>query len=194
VCSPPSGTSSPVTLYDDPRRLTTLLRLVTEFLIEWLYVQDRACGGAQVVCVADHVCSQVTPAQLREFVLPNMQALYSAFPNAARIYHNEGRHSDEHLAMVLDFGADVSHFGSDVHALTDLYSKVGDRLVLFGGLNPHGAMRHGTPAQVPQVRAETREALRAAQGHRLLLSTGTGTTPEATLENQQAMVETALAQ
>jgi uroporphyrinogen decarboxylase len=178
-------------LYDDPKRVKTLLCLVTESLIEWLRVQDSAMGGAEAVCVADHLCSQVTPAQLREFVLPNMQAIYSAFPGAVRFYHNEGRHSAEHVDLVLSFGADVWHFGSDVHALPELYSKIADRIVLFGGLNPHGAMRHGTPAQ---VRAETEEALRAAEGHRILLSTGTGTTPEATLANQRAMVETVLAQ
>jgi uroporphyrinogen-III decarboxylase len=51
-------------------------------------------------------------------------------------------------------------------------------------------MRHGTPAL---VRAETRAVVEASRGRRLLLSTGTGTTPETTLENQRAMVEEALA-
>jgi len=90
----------------------------------------------------------------------------------------------------LDFGADIWHFGSDVHPIQDLYAKTKDRIIPFGGLNPHGVMRHGSPEQ---VRAETREVLRAARGHKLLLSTGTGTTPEVTLENQRAMVEAAIA-
>ena len=61
-------------------------------------------------------------------------------------------------------------------------------VVLFGGLNPHGAMRVGTP---DEVREETRAVVEAAKGRRLILSTGTGTTPEATLANQRAMVEEA---
>jgi uroporphyrinogen-III decarboxylase len=64
-----------------------------------------------------------------------------------------------------------------------------DALVPFGGINPHGPMRHGTPEQ---VRAETKAALKAAEGKRILLSTGTGTTPETTLQNVRAMVEAAL--
>ena len=176
-------------MYDDPRRVSNLLSLVTEFIIEWLRLQDQAFGGAALLCIADHVCSQVTPDQLREFILPQMQAIYRAFPKPVKIYHNEGRHSDEHIATVLAFGAEVWHFGSDVHELAELYEGIGDRIVPFGGVNPHGVMRHGTPEQ---VREETRRALEAARGHRLLLSTGTGTTPEATLENQRAMVETAV--
>ena len=92
--------------------------------------------------------------------------------------------------MVLDFGADIWHFGSDQHDISELYSKVGDEIVLFGGLDPHGVMRFGKP---DEVRNETRRVLHASQNRRLLLSTGTGTTPETTLENQRAMIETAAA-
>jgi uroporphyrinogen-III decarboxylase len=177
-----------LTMYDDPKRLHTLMSLVTEFLIAWLRKQDEAIGGAEVLCVADHVCNQVPPALLREFILPHERAIFSEFPKAVRIYHNEGRHSDEHIAMVLDFGADVWHFGSDVHTLPELYSKIGDHIVLFGGLNPHGVIRLGTP---DGVSAETRRVLAEARDRRLILSTGTGTTPDTPLANQRAMVEAA---
>jgi uroporphyrinogen-III decarboxylase len=49
-------------------------------------------------------------------------------------------------------------------------------------------MRFGKPNE---VRDETLKVLQASKNRRLLLSTGTGTTPETTLENQRAMVETA---
>jgi hypothetical protein len=38
-----------------------------------------------------------------------------------------------------------------------VYEKVGDAMVPFGGLDAHGAMRHGTPEM---VKAETREVLK----------------------------------
>jgi uroporphyrinogen decarboxylase len=175
-------------LYDDPARLQALMQMVADVLVEWLRVQDEVAGGAQVVCVADHVFSQVPPELAREFFLPHMQACFAALPDVVSIYHNEGRHSDEHLPMVLDFGPDVWHFGSDVHDLDDLLGTVGDRLVLFGGLDPHGVIRHGTPQD---VRTATEDVLGAARDHRLLLSTGTGTTPDTPLANQRAMVEAA---
>ena len=51
-------------------------------------------------------------------------------------------------------------------------------------------MRYGTPEEVSE---ETRVVLKESKGHRLLLSTGTGTSPEVTLENMRAMIETATA-
>lgn len=177
-------------LYENPQRIKKLMEMVTELIVDWLHLQDSAFGGLEVMCVADHVCNQVRPDQLAEFILPYERAIFSEFPRAVKIYHNEGRHVDEHIAMVLDFGADVWHFGSDKHDLAELYAKVGDRIVLFGGIDPHGVMRHGNPEQ---VRDETLKVLQVSKNKRLLLSTGTGTTPETTLENQRAMVEAAVA-
>jgi uroporphyrinogen decarboxylase len=178
-----------LSLYEDPGRLKSLMDMVTEFIIKWLRLQEAMIGEAEVLQLADHVPSQVRPEHLEEFILPYMRAVYSEFPKAIKIYHNEGFHSDQHIDMILHFGADIWHFGSDVHSLSDVYAKIGDVMVPFGGVNPHGAMRHGTPEEVA---AETQEVLKVAKGRRVLLSTGTGTTPEATLENVRAMIETAL--
>ena len=41
------------------------------------------------------------------------------------------RHVDE---MVPALGADIWHFGSDAHLVPDLLDRVGERVVLFGGL------------------------------------------------------------
>jgi len=175
-----------LTMYDDPTRLHALMSLVTDFLLGWLRVQHETMGGAMAVCVADHVFSQVPPPLAREFLLPHMQALYAAFPDPVRFYHNEGHHSPDHIDMVLEFGADIWHFGSDVHALADQFAHVGDRIVLFGGLSPHGVIRLGTP---DEVTAATRQALAEVEGHRMLFSSGTGTTPDTSLENQRAMIQ-----
>ncbi len=177
-------------MFDDQQRIKNLMEIVTELIIEWLHKQEEAFGGLDVMCVGDHVCNQVRPDQLAEFILPYEKAIFAEFPQVVKIYHNEGRHVDEQISMILDFGADIWHFGSDQHDLSELYSKVGDRIVLFGGIDPHGVMRFGKP---DEVRDETLKVIKASKNRRLLLSTGTGTTPETTLENQRAMIETVAA-
>jgi uroporphyrinogen decarboxylase len=175
-------------LFDAPDRIKMLMEIVTGLIIDWLHVQDDAFGGLDVMLIGDHVCNQVSPAQMAEFILPYEKAIFTEFPKAVKIYHNEGLHNDEQISMVLEFGADVWHFGSDQHDIADLYARVEDDIVLFGGVDPHGVMRFGTP---DEVRDETRHVIQASKHRRLMLSTGTGTTPETTLENQRAMVETA---
>jgi uroporphyrinogen decarboxylase len=176
-------------IYDDPKRIKTILNLVTEFVIAWLKKQGEIFGGAKVLMVADHVCHQVRPQQLNEFIRPALAAVFTEFPEAVKVYHNEGLHSPAHIETVLGFGADVWHFGSDVHPLPDLLERVGERLVLFGGLNPHGVIRTGSPEE---VFAEAKAAAAAAKGRRLILSSGTGTTPDAPYANVAAMVAGAL--
>jgi uroporphyrinogen decarboxylase len=176
-------------LCDEPVRTARLMTIATELAIGWLREQERAYGGLEVLAVAEHVLHQVSPAHARAFIVPFLQAIFAEFPRAVRIYHNEGRHAAGHIEAVLALGADVWHFGSDVHPLPDLLARVGERIVLFGGLNPHGTIRRGTPGE---VWAEAQAAAAAAKGRRLILSTGTGTTPDTPLANQRAMVEGAL--
>jgi uroporphyrinogen-III decarboxylase len=176
-------------LYDDPKRIQALMEMITDFILGWIRTQERQIGEIQALMIADHVVSQVNPNHLETFILPYLQAIFQAFPKPIKIYHNEGLHSPRHIQAILKSGVEVWHFGSDVHSLEDLYSQIGDRIVPWGGLNPHGAIRTGSP---DEVRKETRKAKQAAKGKRLLLSTGTGTTPDASLENVRAMVEEAL--
>ncbi|MBW1697688.1 MAG: hypothetical protein JRK26_12885 [Deltaproteobacteria bacterium] len=176
-------------LYEEQHRLKKLMEIITDFIIQWLHLQQSVIGEVQLLQLADHVPSQVRPEHMEEFILPYLKAIYSEFPGPVKIYHNEGFHSDRHIAGVLQFGADIWHFGSDVHRLSDIYDRLGDAMVPFGGINPHGPMRNGKPEE---VRKETKQVLAVAKGRRLLLSTGTGTSPEVTLENMRAMIDAAL--
>ncbi len=178
-----------LSLYHEPARLERLMEMVTDFIISWLHIQKDFLGEAQLLQIADHVPSQVSPEHMEAFILPYLQAVYSEFPDPVKIYHNEGFHTDRHIEGVLRFGADVWHFGSDVHGMASIYERIGDTMVPFGGVNPLGPMRYGTPEE---VWAETQEVLKAAEGRRLLLSTGTGTSPEVTLENVRAMIDAAV--
>ena len=177
-------------MFDEPQRIKNLMEIVTELIIAWLHKQEAEFDGLDVMCIGDHVFHQVQPKLLEEFILPYEKAIFSEFPEVVKIYHNEGRHVDEQISMVLDLGADIWHFGSDQHDIAERYAQVGDRIVLFGGVNPHGAMRFGKPEE---VRDETLKVMQAAKNRRLLLSTGTGTTPETSLENQRAMIEAVVA-
>ncbi len=174
--------------YDDVRRIQALMEMITEFIIQWIRIQGEVTGGNEIIMVGDHMCSQVNAEFLHDLIAPCMKAIFDAFPREVKIYHNEGRHSDEHIELILRFGADVWHFGSDVHDIGDLYTRVGDDIVLFGGLDPHGCIRTGSPEE---VRRQARTVRELAAGRRLLMSTGTGTTPDTSLENMRALVEVA---
>ena len=173
--------------YYDPKRITILMGLITEFVIQWLHVQEEVNGRAELVIIGDHVPHQVSPEHLEQFILPYIKMIFDEFPTAVKLYHNEGYHSEKHIAMIQRTGFDIWHFGSDEHALGQLYSLLDEKRCLFGGLDPHGVLRHGSPVE---VRSETEACLKAARGKRLILSSGTGTTPDVPPENVKAMIDT----
>lgn len=174
--------------YMDPKRVLNLMKMITEFIVQWLGVQESVNGKAELIVIGDHVPHQVRPAHLEEFILPFLKIIFQEFPHAVRLYHNEGFHTDRHIALMQQTGFDIWHFGSDNHNLDRLYPLLEDRICLFGGLDPHGVLRTGTP---DEVRAETRACIKIARGKRLLLSSGTGTTPDVPPENVRAMIDTA---
>ena len=77
--------------------------------------------------------------------MPFIKSIFEEFPNAVKLYHNEEFHSDKHIALMQQTGFDIWHFGSDKHAMNQLYPILGERICLFGGLDPHGVLRTGTP-------------------------------------------------
>ncbi len=176
-------------IYDEPGRLVGFMEIVTDFIIRWLRVQEKIVGEAELLILADHVPNQVNPRHMEELILPYAKAVYDAFPYALKFYHNEGFHSPAHIRLIQQLGIDIWHFGSDKHSLTDLYPLLEEKIVLFGGLNPHGALRTGS---AEEVKRETIACLKAARGRKLLLSSGTGTTPDVIPENMKTMIRTAL--
>ena len=172
--------------YNDAPRIVKLTEMITELVLQWLRIQESVNGGADLLIVGDHVPHQVNPAHVEQFILPYIKLVFDEFPNAVKLYHNEGRHSNRHIELMQRTGYDIWHFGSDNHDLDRLYPQLEDRICLFGGLNPHGVLRTGTPEQ---VRAETTACLNSARGRKLLLSSGTGTTPDVPPENVRAMID-----
>ena len=177
-------------MFDDPKRVTRFMECITEMVIQWLRLQEHTIGQAELLILADHVPNQVNVEQMETFILPYIKAIFEAFPHAMKMYHNEGFHTDPHIQLIQRFGFDIWHIGSDRHDLAKLYPLLDEKIVLFGGLNPHGPLRVGTPEE---VKRETEACLKAARGRKLLLSSGTGTTPDVIPENLRTMVQTALA-
>jgi uroporphyrinogen decarboxylase len=173
-------------IYLDPARLKQLLEICTDFIIQWIKTQAGAYGGADVITLADHTLSQISPDSTKEFIMPYFQTVTSEFPASVKIYHNEGLHRDNHLKLVPDLGCDIWHYGTQEYNLPDLLAKLSPKVVLFGGIGPNGAMRNGGPEN---VRDEVREAFSHTKGHRFIFGHGTGTTPDTSYENHRAMVE-----
>jgi uroporphyrinogen-III decarboxylase len=131
------------------------------------------------------VPSQISRAQFLQFGLEPFQTIFAAFPDAIRLWHNEGRVA--HIADLIDeIGCDIYHCGDDIALLMEKSRRV----VLMGTLPPLGAMLHGSPTDVTDV---TRRLLQTVPDvSRFVLSTAGGMAPGTPMDNVRAMVQAGL--
>lgn len=132
-------TNFSVGIYDSPVLLHKLLDIITDGLIYSLIEQQKINGKLKRVFMCDHMSHQVSRAVFDEFCFPYYKRIFDEFPEAVKIYHNEGNLL--HIAdEVLDFGANIIHFGVSTTKLKDVLRN---KVILMGNLDPIEIMLKG---------------------------------------------------
>lgn len=171
--------------YDHPDELHLLLRIVTDTLIEWLHEVERHVGKLKRLIVQDHFACQVSAEMCEEFVFPYLRRMFAEFPDAIRMWHNEGnvRHV---LSDIPSLGMEVFHTGMD---LEETKRAIGNQVCLMGNLNTSSLMMLSSAEAVREAAQQACE-IGAPGGGFILTSAGAvgDATPH---ENILAMLETA---
>jgi len=134
----------------------------------------------------------ISPALFRRWDVPALAAVAGVCREHGAVLH---LHQHGHLLPILD---DLIAAGvglvcpllpppqGDVADLSDLKRRCAGRLALKGNLDPMGALRYGTPAE---VEAEVRRCLQAAApGGGFILGTADSTVADTPVENLRAFV------
>jgi len=177
-------------LIDRPEVVRALLGRMAAVLRE---IVARVCRtDIDVLYLAGDICSRdgamMSPRHLREFVFGPMRPLVEISHAAGKpvFYHTDGR-----VMGILDLFIEAGFDG--LNPLEPRYNdarefrrRVGDRLILYGGLDNCGVIPNGTPAA---VRAHVRDRFDAlGRAGRFIFSSHDipGATPQ---ENVEAMVD-----
>lgn len=155
-------------------------------------VSRAVCEDIDVLYLAGDIASRngamLSPRHLREFVFGYLRPLVAVAHAAGKpaFYHTDGRVMDI-LDLFLEAGFDgLNPLEPRYHEAREFRRRVGDRLILYGGLDNCGVIPRGTPAD---VRAHVRDQFDALgrQG-RLIFSSHDipASTPQ---ENIDAMVQ-----
>lgn len=171
--------------YDHPDELHLLLRIVTDTLIEWLHEVERHVGKLKRLIIQDHFACQVSLEMCEEFVFPYLRQVFGEFPDAIRIWHNEGNVKHV-LPSIPSLGIEVFHTGMELDLLKQ---TIGDKVCLMGNLNTVALMMNSSADAVRKAAQQACET--AAPGGGFIL-TSAGAVGDATPhENILAMLETA---
>ena len=167
----------------DPSRIHTLLDITTELILNWIKAQEKVNGSLRRLILIDHMSSQMNRDMVQEFFVPYLKKVFDEFPEALKLYHNEGKvyHIMDHL---LDLGFDIYHFGIEIDKAVEGF---GNKICLMGNIHPVKDLLQGSK---DDVRKACIRALEAAKGFPFLLSSGGGMAPNTPRENLHEMVNT----
>jgi uroporphyrinogen decarboxylase len=175
-----------LTLYDDPQLVHDFLAYINDGIIKYVKKLESISGEIKLLSMIEHNPGQITPQQFQEFAVPYISQIFSEFPKAVKVYHNEDNVTHV-LAGIPKLKADVWHFG-DVD-LEQTKTVIGDKITLMGNLHPLRVLLEGTPAE---VEAAARDCIaKLAPGGGFILCSGGGLAPGTPLENVATMVKAA---
>lgn len=174
-------------MYQDPALLHQLLDKLTRSIIHYLNAQIEA--GANAVQIFDSWGGILPSKQYRDFSLQYMQQICESL-----IIEQNGKtipkivftkHGGQWLESIAEIGCEAIGLDWTI-SIAEAHRRVGDKVALQGNLNPLLMLQ--TPEVVQKEATEVLSEFGDHPGH--VFNLGHGITPDATIENVEALVTT----
>jgi len=169
-------------LRGNPDKMHYLLRLVTDFISDWLDYQRECFPTITGVLLLDDIVGFVGEADYKEFVMPYLKELFTKPGFELRFFHNDApcRSSAPHLHAT---GIDLYNMGIEA-SLRDIQIWTKGEVTLMGNIPPRDVLKHGTVKDVEQAVEQQFRSLHDTR--RVLFSAGGGIPPEVPAANIRA--------
>ena len=175
-----------VMCYTEPELVHSVLRVVTDFLIQ--YNNAFKTAGANGIVMAEPAAGLLSPDLISEFSSPYVKEIISSIQTDefGVIYHNCGNIIPL-IDSILDTGAAAYHFGNAVD-LAEVLKLIPEDTVVMGNVDPAGQFKNGTPET---IKAATLDVLKKCSIYpNFVTSSGCDIPPAAPHENIEAFFET----
>lgn len=179
-------------LAEEPDLIDHLSRKILEQNIETIRMLAAAGGDAIYIDDATATCDMISVGHFERFSLPYMQAM-------VREIHRLGQKAiiiyfggiADRLEQIAAIGADGLLFETSmkgyVNEVGEIARRIGDRVSLFGNLDPVGVLQDGSDAEMEAEIVRQARAGRQARG--FLISTGSPITPSTPLARVRKFLE-----
>ncbi len=169
----------------DPERIHRLLKIITEYLVEWHNLQKKLIPTIDGILVLDDIIGFMGGEEFVEFGLPYFKTLFDR-NISVKFLHNDAD-CRASLRYLPEMGVNLFNMGFDI-PLNELKSLTDNKVTMLGNIPPRDVLANGTEEQ---IRTETREIIGSLENKkRVILSCGGGMPPDVTTENIQVFCET----
>jgi uroporphyrinogen decarboxylase len=135
----------------EPDRAHRLIRMITDFLIEWHDLQKKRIDSIDGIFMLDDLIGFMSRDQFEEFGLPYFKELYNR-PVSVKFLHNDAP-CRESAPLLNAMGINLFNMGTDV-SLNELKVLTGPGITLMGNLPPRDVLAAGTPGEVEKASRE----------------------------------------
>ncbi len=166
-----------------PEEIHQLLRIVTEFIVDWLRHQAATFESIDGMLILDDLIGFLGEDDFQQFALPYFRQIGSSLDVSVKALHNDchGPITARHLPAM---GFNLFNFSFE-HGLDEMRQAAGETVTLLGNVPPLHVLARGTP---DEVRRSAAEALGSIEDkRRIILSAGGGTPPDVSTANIEAL-------
>jgi uroporphyrinogen decarboxylase len=169
----------------NPDEIHGFLRLVTDFIVDWLKYQKECFPSIEGIFILDDIVGFLGPQDFKSTALPYLKQVFSCLDVPVRFFHNDAQGLVS-AGFLSEIGVNLFNFSFE-HSLTQMKELTGGKVTLLGNIPPRDVLAQGTPAD---VEASVKAAIEPLSDRsRVILSCGGGIPPQVSSENIRAVLK-----
>jgi len=171
-----------------PEETHRLLRIITNFTIDWLQYQKETIPEIDGIFILDDIVGFVGDMECNEYVVPYLSDIFGAFEASVRFFHNDasGLISSKYLNQI---GINLFNFSHE-HSFNEIFELTENKITLLGNLPPRDVLASGSKEDVEH---NVRKMIETVEDRtRVIWSCGGGMPPNVSIENIQTFYNTVL--
>jgi uroporphyrinogen-III decarboxylase len=176
-----------IAMMTDPVRIHSLLRLITDFLIEWHDLQKKTIETIDGILVLDDIIGFVGTEQFTEFGLPYLKEIYNR-DVSVKFLHNDA-HWESSIEFLPEIGINLFNMAFN-SSLNELKTLTKNRVAMLGNIPPRDVLAQGKVEDVKDAVIALIQSLN--DRNNVILSCGGGMPPDVTTQHIQAFLEAAV--
>jgi uroporphyrinogen decarboxylase len=173
-------------LRTDTEKIHTLLKIITDYTVQWLGVWKKEFDSIDGILILDDIVGFCGEPDFVEFAHPYLKAIFGCLDVPVKFFHNDadGRVCSPHLA---DIGINLFNF-SFLHTLSEMKQWTKNKVVLLGNIPPRDVLALGSPQQIAESVRMAIDPLEDTT--RLIMSCGGGMPDGVSTVNLRAFIHT----
>lgn len=157
----------------------TLLKLVSDFLTDWIELQLETFPDMDGILLLDDIVGFIGDEDMRTFVVPYIKGIYDRFDVSVNFLHNdaEGRVCAPYLP---EMGVNLFNYSFN-HSIAEMKAWTGGKVTLLGNIPPRDVLAKGIP---DEIEASVRASMNGVDDStRIVMSCGGGMPQDVTTES-----------